>query len=138
MTKTFLLRAGTALLLGVTLSTSLAGCATAIPTKPINNVSNQTEEKNAFNDKLASSELSKIKHLVEDELDKGFTHQEAGNELKKVYTPVKGVEWNYAVTEDGKGYILKVWTPSGGSFTTEEDSMELESYDEIPADSTSH
>lgn len=119
--------------LAVCLLGTLSACVNAIPSGHDAPPSAKIEKQGEFYDAMASSELTKIKKKIETVLkDNGEDYRLAGAAVRSSYTPPRGVEWSYSMPPEGVGYVLKVWTPAGGTFSTEETSMSLESYSEAP------
>lgn len=122
-----------AVTLAIGLLGTLPSCANAIPSGHEAPPSAKVEKKGEFYDAMASSELTRIKKRIESSLkENGNDYRLAGSDVRSSYTPPKGVEWSYSMPPEGIGYVLKVWTPAGGTFSTEETSMSLESYTEAP------
>lgn len=116
-------------------SAALSSCANAIPSNHSLAPSEQVEQQGNFYDAVASSELTKIKDIIDKKLsENGDNYVAAGNDAKRIYSSHEGIDWSYTVNDDNAGYILKVWTPAGGTFNTEEKAMSIESYSNVPED----
>jgi len=125
--------------LACAMMSTLSSCANAIPEPHEIDSVVQSENKGDFYNALASSEMTKIKNKIEAQLKKnGDVYETAGAEVRSSYNAPAGIYWSYTLPDEGIGYILKVWTPAGGTFNSEETAMSLESYTEAPESGHEH